>query len=244
MYPYINFLRCERLFLFLHTGSREPTDGISGVNSHFSFMLIKGFFFTIYTMLFNILQYSISSLIWGVLIATACIGLFVFLIKGWYKDATFSPISYIVGVVLFILLSYQCILIIGSLSILKVSDLYEQELVELVNQYFVPSDNVSLSDASAIVDRVIEKSPILQYDIGGGEFLGFTAAELPHAIVNELQSFMHWYIVRRLLWCLAFVVIGAFCVIKSMSKRHSSTQRQYIHTERKRVRRNTRHTKR
>lgn len=47
--------------------------------------------------LYDILRYSFSSVIWGILIAVACMTLFVFLIKGWYKDATFSPISYVVG---------------------------------------------------------------------------------------------------------------------------------------------------
>ena len=38
--------------------------------------------------LFDILRYSFSSAIWGILIAIICMVLFVFLIKGWYKDAT------------------------------------------------------------------------------------------------------------------------------------------------------------
>ena len=169
-------------------------------------------------VLFDILSYSISSLIWGILISVACMALFVFLIKGWYKDATFSPVSYIVGIILFVLLCFQCILIVGSLKIINMSDEYENQITAIVETIYIPSEEVSQKQASSIIDTIIDNSPILKYYIGGGTFIGYKASELPHAIVEELQSYMHSYIFRRILWCLGFVVVGAICVIKSMSK--------------------------
>ena len=50
-----------------------------------------------FEVLFDILRYSMSSIFWGILIAIALMGLFVFLIKGWYKNALFTPASYLVG---------------------------------------------------------------------------------------------------------------------------------------------------
>lgn len=171
-----------------------------------------------YMVLFDILSYSISSLIWGILISLACMALFVFLIKGWYKDATFSPASYLVGFVLFVLLCFQCILIVGSLKIINTSDEYEAQISAIVESIYTPSEEVPQEQASSIIDEIIKESPILQYYIGGGEFSGYKANELPHAIVEELQSFMRWFIFRRILWCLGFVVVGAIIVIKSMKK--------------------------
>lgn len=168
--------------------------------------------------LFDILRYSFSSIIWGILISVVCMGLFVFLIKGWYKDATFSPISYIVGALLFFLLSFQCVLVVGSLKIIDMSDEYESRISTTVDNVYSPSDEVSLDQASDVINMIIDEFPILQYYIGGGEFSGYTAQELPHAIAQELRSFMRWYIFRRILWCLGFVTVGAVCVIKSMSK--------------------------
>jgi hypothetical protein len=170
-------------------------------------------------------------MLWGVLIAVVCMALFVFLIKGWYKDATFSPVSYVVGALLFLLLSFQCVLVIGSLKIIDMSDEYENRISAIVENIYSPSDEVSLSQASDVIDTIIDEFPILQYYIGGGEFSGYTARELPHAIAQELRSFMRWYIFRRILWCLGFVIVGAVCVIRSMSKtkkRYSSNLRQPI----------------
>jgi hypothetical protein len=196
--------------------------------------------------LVDILRYSISSVIWGILIAVACMALFVFLIKGWYKDVTFSPVSYVIGVILFLFLSFQCILIVGSLKILDTTDYYETEISRIVDSAYDAADEVTMGQADEIIQVIIERFPLLQYYIGGGEFSGFTAKELPHAMADELRSFMRWYIFRRILWCLGFVIVGAVCVIRSLSK--SSTpirqgerlQRQRIQTERRRVSRRPR----
>lgn len=190
-------------------------------------------------VLFEILRYSFSSVIWGVLIAIFCMALFVFLIKGWYKDATFSPVSYLVGAVLFLFLSFQCVLIVGSLKIISMTDDYEQQITALVQSYS-PEDEVSQAQASEVIDAIIDEFPILEYYIGGGEFSGFTASQLPAAIAQELRSFMRWYIFRRILWCLGFVAVGAFLVIRSLSKNYTNLRRERIQYDRKRVSRRPR----
>ena len=176
-------------------------------------------------MLFDILRYSFSSLILGVLISIGCMALFVFLIKGWYKDATFSPVSYLIGAILFVFLSIQCVLIVGSLKILDTTDYYEVQIARIVESAYDATDEVSMRHADDIIKTIIDQYPLLQYYISGGEFTGFTAKELPHAIAEELRSFMHWYIFRRLLWCLGFVIFGAVLVIRSLDKRKNIAKR-------------------
>lgn len=166
--------------------------------------------------------------------------LFVFLIKGWYKDATFSPISYIIGSALFLILTFQCVLVVGSLKIISMTDQYEQRITSIVESVYSSSNEVSMSEASDVIDTIIDEFPILEYYIGGGEFSGFTASQLPHAIADELRSFMRWYIFRRILWCLGFVIVGAICVIKSLSKNYQGIRRQRVQLDRKRVSRRPR----
>ena len=196
--------------------------------------------------LFDILRYSFSSAIWGVLIAIICMALFVFLIKGWYKDATFSPVSYIIGAILFVFLSVQCVLIIGSLKIISTTDYYETEISRIVDNKYDATDEVTKGQADDIIQVIIDRFPILHYYISGGQFSGFTVKELPHAMVDELRSFMRWYIFRRILWCLGFVIVGAICVIKSLSRnytplrRSERQQRQRVQAERRRVSRRPR----
>ena len=192
--------------------------------------------------LYDILRYSFSSVIWGILIAIVCMALFVLLIKGWYKDATFSPVSYAVGAFLFLFLSFQCILIVGSLKIIDTTDYYETEITRIVNSVYEATDNVTTEESDGIIKEIIDRFPILHYDIGGGTFSAYTAKELPHAMADELRSFMRWYIFRRILWCLGFVIVGAICIIKSMSRMYKPLRQseRFVHTERRRVNRRAR----
>lgn len=168
--------------------------------------------------LFDILRYSFSSVIWGIQIAVVCMALFFFLIKGWYKNATFSPVSYIIGAVLFLFLSFQCILIVGSLKIIETTDYYETEISRIIDSAYDATDEVTMGQADDIIQVIIDRFPLLQYYISGGEFSGFTAKELPHAMADELSSFMRWYIFRRILWCLGFVIVGAVLAIRSLDR--------------------------
>ena len=65
-------------------------------------------------MTLNILSYSIGMLFLGILIAIVFLALFVFLIKGWYKDAFFKPASYIIMGVLGLVLIYNCTTLVST----------------------------------------------------------------------------------------------------------------------------------
>lgn len=170
-------------------------------------------------MIIDILTYSLSSLFWGLLVALACMGLFVLLVKGWYKDAMFSIATWCELIVLFILLSFQCTMLIGSLKIMDNIDDFEYNAKSLIDQYIPEDELVTEEESQAVLHKLIETYPLLKYYVGSGVFKGFTASELPHEMASTLNSYLKWYVFRRLLWCLAFVVIAAFFTIRSLSKK-------------------------
>ena len=177
-------------------------------------------------LLWNIIQYSISSLLGGVLTAIVCLALFVFIIKGWWKDAMFSIWSYIIGVVLFLLLSFQCTMIVGSLKIIDTMDEYKAYFTEIVDNAYEGWEQVPADVAEAVIDKAIEECPLLEHYIGGGEFTGFSAKELPTAMTEKLRSFMKAYIVRRLLWCLGFVLVAVALGIMTLDKPYAQSARR------------------
>ena len=178
-------------------------------------------------VLWNIIQFSIGSLVWGVLIAVLCMALFVFIIKGWWKDAMFSIWSYIIGFVLFVLLAFQCTMIVGSLKIIDTTDTYEAYFNEIVDNIYEGWEEVPTEQADIIIKKAIAEYPLLEYYIGGGDFSGFNAKQLPGAIAEELRSFMRAYITRRLFWCLGFVLVAGVLGIKTLDKRYASPIRSY-----------------
>jgi len=178
--------------------------------------------------LFELLELSFSSLIWGVLITVLCLILFFVLIKGWYRSAMYTPLSYLIGAILFLFLGFQCTMIVGGLKISSLGQKYAIQLETLVDRLYSSSDEVSAQASTQLVDKLIRENPILQYYIGGGEFSGYTAEQLPQVVVSTLQTFIRWYIVRRLLWCLFFVGVGAFVVIRSMAAVRTHRHRSYV----------------
>lgn len=174
--------------------------------------------------LINIIQFSFSSLIWGILIAIACMALFVFIIKGWWKNAMFTIWSYLIGAVLFILLSFQCTMIVGSLKIIDTTDEYEEYFTTLVNSAYEGWEEVTEADADIIIKKAIAEYPLLEYYISGGEFYGHSAKQLPSVMADELRSFMWAYITRRLLWCLGFVIAAGVLGIKTLNKYNQTSR--------------------
>ena len=176
--------------------------------------------------LWNIIQYSIGSLVWGVLIAVLCMALFILIVKGWFKDAMFSIWSYIIGIILFILLAFQCTMIVGSLKIIDTTDTYEAYFTEIVDNIYDGWEQVPTEQADVIIKKAIGEYPLLDYYIGGGDFSGFNAKQLPGAIAKELRSFMRAYITRRLLWCLGFVLVAGVLGIITLDRQNNNCRTQ------------------
>ena len=182
--------------------------------------------------LFELLKFSFSSIVWGILITTICVGLFFFLIRGWYRNATFTPINYIIGFFLFLLLAFQCTMIVGAIKIINISPFYETQIQQLVSTYFPPSQEVTRQESEQVINWLVTEYPILQHYFDSGEFTGYTAQQLPAVMGAEIRSFLRFYIVRRLLWCLAFVIVGAILVIRSIAKKYEkkySKTSKYAH---------------
>lgn len=175
--------------------------------------------------LWNIIQFSFSSLIWGILIALLCMALFVFIIKGWWKNALFTIWSYLIGAILFIFLVFQCSMIVGSLKIIDTCEEYEVFFRQVVDSAYEGWEEVTKDDSDIIIKKTIAEYPLLEYYIGGGDFRGFNAKQLPTAMADELRSFMWAYIVRRLLWCLGLVLVAGVLGIKTLDQ-YNKSQRQ------------------
>ena len=196
------------------------------------------------SVLWDILQFSIGSLFWGVLIAAVCMLLFYLAIKGWWKNAAFTPVTYIVGAVLFVLLSVQCILICGAIKIISFTDVVEQRTEEILASRHVFNVEVPVSESEDIVQELLEEYPIFRNYFDYGYFEGYTVATLPAAVGDEIRNYLCEFIVRRLLWCLGFVVVSAFIAVKTISfnngsggrSRESSARRQSMSVDRSRPR--------
>lgn len=178
-------------------------------------------------MIGAILKYSIGSLIYGGLITIAFLALFIFFIKGWYKDAVFRPISIVVLGILSLIVLWNSTIICGALA-MKSDITSIQGMIENVIATAGLDRNVTvdLEGSNDIFRAVVDQHPILGYYADYCDFSGWRIAELPGVICETLKDYLNGIIVKALLWSLGFVIVGSVIVIKTMGRRTTASYGQ------------------
>lgn len=187
--------------------------------------------------LFQIVAYSIGNLFLGILLTVVGVILLFVLIQSWYRNSTFTLVSYIVGGILFLFLSFQSILLCGAVTIKSYSEDVECAINSWVAE--VPSDiPFNQEDSQHVLEQITEEWPLVGYFVGGADFTGHTSVTIAQAMAEELRSFMNYFILRRVGWSLLFIVCGVVIVIKSMERvsrrRYSSTRSMATGSSRRR----------
>ena len=168
--------------------------------------------------LLNILMYSLGSIFSGILIAVGGVFLMFFTIHLWWRNSNFTPLSFLVAFILFFFLSYQAVLICGAITIKTYGDDVERTVNELMVQ--VPlNTQLSSNDTQVILDQVNSEFPIVGYYVNKVESCrGNTPSSIAKSLVDALHRYLNWFILRRIGWCLLFIICGAISVINTISK--------------------------
>ena len=164
---------------------------------------------------FYIIIYSLGSLLLGLLITTIGTAFMFFIIKSWFKNRTYTPLSLIVGAVVFLFLTYHSIIICGAVTIKG----YGDDVESLINSYvsILPDDAVlTEEDSNIILEKLNDDIPLVGHYADYADFHGHTPADIATSMNDAMQSYMNGYIIRHLLWSLFFILLGAFVVIKTM----------------------------
>jgi amino acid transporter len=186
---------------------------------------------------FSILQFAASSIFWGILMAVAMVGLFIFIVRGWWKDALFTVWTYVTGVVLAILLAFQCILMVGALKIKSSCDEYEQMLTEIVDSRYRPGEIVPKEASIEMFGEIMDEYPLIRNYLGaiygasieGSGYIwgeGYAARDLPHGLIDYLRELLNAFIWRRVLWALGFAIVLGIIAILTIKKQSNSNIRQ------------------
>lgn len=172
----------------------------------------------------NILMYSVGSLLLGVLLTIVGIVLIFVLIRLWWRNCTFTPLSFVVGGVLFFFLAFQAVLICGAVTVKSYCDDVENAINVMVEDL---SEDVHFStgDSQAILDNISREWPLVDDYVNMADFQGYTPATIAGSMVDELRSCINWFILRRVGWCLLFVVVGAFILVKTITVHNNRLRR-------------------
>ena len=174
--------------------------------------------------LFNIISYSLGNLFLGILLTVIGVALMFILIQSWFSNSTFTSISYIVGGILFLFLSFQAVLLCGSVTIKSYCDDVEVTINSWIKNIPVEA-KFDKKSSQQILNQITQEWPLVGYFLDDADFTGHTPVDIAQSMTKEIRSYMDGFILRRIGWSLLFVVCGAFIVIKTMEH----TRRRHDH---------------
>ena len=182
----------------------------------------------------DIMFYSAGSLIIGLLLTIGIVVLLFVLIKSFFPNSAFSPVSIIAGIVLTFFLSFKMVTMCGAISLKWMCDDFEQFISNSMPQELIDADiPLSESDTDALIEKAIEEYPIFASYVYSGTFTGFTSGNIAHTMAETLDEFLTQFIVESILWSLLYMVIAGVIVIWSLkrmwdSRLKTSSRNQYV----------------
>lgn len=171
------------------------------------------------TLLYDILKYSASSIIVGIIVTLLLVGLMFFIVKGFFPRSTFSPLSILVGLILTLFLGFRMITMCGAISLKWMCNDFETYVNSLIpddmDQLEIP---LSERDADRIVSQAIDEFPILPHFVSSGTFIGTNTSNIAHIMAETLNDFLNQFIWQTLLWGLVYLAIAAVLVVWTLKK--------------------------
>ena len=113
-------------------------------------------------LLVDIFTNSLLSIFLGFLFALGGVILLFLAIQGWYKNRTFTPLSYVAGAVVFCFFLYQSILICGAFACKSSGDEIEARINEIRRNwlYYKLRKELSQQDPALAADSVALDSQV------------------------------------------------------------------------------------
>lgn len=142
-------------------------------------------------------------------------------LKSLSKGIVQTPVFFITGVVLAILLIVQTSLMIGAIQAKDAADSAEIYLNQLLEDKY---GTISAQDSQKVMDAITENFPIIGNFIDIADFSGHDISELPEVMHESMESYLNSYIWHRVWWILGIVVMACVIVIIFAPARKSTAR--------------------
>lgn len=171
------------------------------------------------TTFFSLITTAISSIVYGVIITAVIMAILYGVLKSISKVMVQTPIFYLTGIVLAILLVVQFSLMIGAIQAKDAVDSAEVYLHQMLeNDHSI----VSANDSQRIFDSVREVYPIIGSFWGLADYAGHEASELPEVMHEVMSDYLTSYVWHRLWWILGIITVACL-IVMLYDKRNPAT---------------------
>lgn len=159
---------------------------------------------------FSLITTAISSVIYGVIVTAVIMAILYGILKSISKVMVQTPVFYITGFVLAILLVIQTSQMIGAIYAKEAVDSAEVYLHQMLENNH---KTISANDSQQFFDSVREEYPIIGSFWGLADYSGHEASELPEIMHEVMIDYLNSYVWHRLWWILGIITIACLIVM-------------------------------
>lgn len=155
-------------------------------------------FLSLFTTMFSCVFY-------GLALTVAVMAVLYLLLRSFSKSIVRTPIFFVIGVILAMLLLVNCTMLVGAIQAKGLADSAEMLLNQLVCGM---SGMVNVRDSQLAMDAVTEELPLLGVFVNLADFSGVETSEIPAAMHQAIVDYLNSYIWRRVGWIAGFIVVA------------------------------------
>lgn len=159
---------------------------------------------------FSLISTAISSIFYGLVVTAVIMALLYVVLKTISRNIVQTPVFYITGVVLAILLLIQTSLMIGAFQAKDAADSAEIYVSQLLENSF---GTVGAQDSQRVLDAITEEFPIIGTYLGLADFSGHDVSDLAESMHETMIGYLNSYIWHRVWWILGFIFVACLIVI-------------------------------
>lgn len=183
---------------------------------------------------FSLFSTAISSIFYGIIVTVTVMALLYLVLRSVSEGIVHTPVFFITGVVLAVLLSIQSSLLIGALEAKNAADAAELYL----NQMLEGSQGViGARESQQVMDALTEEFPLIGTYASLADFSGNDMAELPGVVHDTLTDYLNSFIWHRVWWSLTIIFVACLVVMlydkRAMSASAGKSARKVRVTARK-----------
>lgn len=164
---------------------------------------------------FSLFSTAFSSIFYGVIATAAIMAVLYVVLKSISKGIVNTPVFFITGAVLAILLVIQSSLMIGAMQAKDAADSAKIYLDQLLESSY---GTVGAQDSQKVLEAVTTEFPLLGTYFGFADFSGNDVSELSESMHETMTDYLNSYIWHRVWWMLGIIV--AACVIVCMFEKN------------------------
>lgn len=157
---------------------------------------------------FSLLTTAFSSIFYGVIVTAVVMAILYAVLKALSKEIVQTPVFFVTGVVLAILLIVQFSLMIGAIQAKDAADSAEIYLNQLLEDNI---GTIGARDSQRVLDAVTDEFPILGTYFGVANFSGHETSKLPESMHSTMISILNSYIWQRVWWIIGIIIVA--CII-------------------------------